>query len=194
MNVLVIPEDFRKDQYILKPIIKAMFGYLGKPKARIDICNPPLLGGVGEALKWSRIEEILEIYPTVDVFLLCIDRDGNPSRHQKLRTLEQKAAQLLSKPSIMIAENAWQELEVWTLAGHELPKDWSWKAIRADPDPKEMYFLPFAEQQGFDRTMTNLAYKRLSEQAASRYKKVRQRCPEDIAQMEDRINTWLTAQ
>ena len=28
MNVLVIPEDFRKDQYILKPIVQAMMADL----------------------------------------------------------------------------------------------------------------------------------------------------------------------
>lgn len=29
MNVLVIPEDFRKDQYVLKPIVAAMLGSIG---------------------------------------------------------------------------------------------------------------------------------------------------------------------
>lgn len=38
MNVLVIPEDFRKDQYMLKPIISAMMKKLGNPRAKVKIC------------------------------------------------------------------------------------------------------------------------------------------------------------
>lgn len=60
MNVLVIPEDFRKDQYVLKPIIKAMMAQLGKPRAKVRVCSDPLLGGVTEALKWDRIKQILQ--------------------------------------------------------------------------------------------------------------------------------------
>ena len=35
MNVLIIPEDFRKDQYILKPILEAMLAAVGKPQAKV---------------------------------------------------------------------------------------------------------------------------------------------------------------
>ncbi len=52
MNVLVIPEDFRKDQYVLKPIIQKMMQAIGL-SARVEVCRDPLLGGVGEALKWE---------------------------------------------------------------------------------------------------------------------------------------------
>ncbi len=37
MNVLVIPEDFVKNQYVLRPIIDAMLKYLGKPKPKVTI-------------------------------------------------------------------------------------------------------------------------------------------------------------
>ena len=46
MNVLLIPEDFRHDQYILKPIFEALLGDLGRPSARVRVCIDPLLGGV----------------------------------------------------------------------------------------------------------------------------------------------------
>jgi hypothetical protein len=62
VNILVIPEDFRKDQYILKPIIVAMMEALGKPSARVEICRDPLLGGIDQTLKWDRIRDILEQY------------------------------------------------------------------------------------------------------------------------------------
>ena len=46
MKILVIPEDFRKDQYILKPIITAMMAKLGKPRTKVMVCQDPLLGGI----------------------------------------------------------------------------------------------------------------------------------------------------
>lgn len=56
MNVLLIPEDFRKDQYILKPLFIRLFGIIGR-RARVRVCQDPLLGGVGEALKSERLKE-----------------------------------------------------------------------------------------------------------------------------------------
>jgi len=52
MNVLIIPEDFRKDQYILKPIIEKMLAHMGL-RARVRVYTDPKLGGVGEALTRS---------------------------------------------------------------------------------------------------------------------------------------------
>ena len=44
MRVLVIPEDFRRDQYILKPLFKRLFSDMGKGNARNRVCQDPLLG------------------------------------------------------------------------------------------------------------------------------------------------------
>jgi len=49
-NVLVIPEDFRTDQYVLKPIIERMMANIGV-RACVRVCMAPKLGGLGEALK-----------------------------------------------------------------------------------------------------------------------------------------------
>ncbi len=37
MNVLVIPEDFRKDQYLLKPLFTRLFSEIGRPRARVEV-------------------------------------------------------------------------------------------------------------------------------------------------------------
>ena len=87
MTVLVVPEDFRKDQFILKPLLSRLLASLGKPRATVRICQDPLLGGVEEALKTERIAEIVDRY-RVQVILLCIDRDGNPGRRRRLDQLE----------------------------------------------------------------------------------------------------------
>jgi hypothetical protein len=190
MNVLVIPEDFRKDQYILKPIIAAMLVAVGGPRATVRVCQDPLLGGIGEALKWERIEEILRRYRyQVDLFLLCVDRDGEAGRRDQLDRLERQAATSLGEGCLLLAENAWQELEVWTLAGHDFLPGWRWAAIRAERDPKERYFAQLARQ----RTLLlepGGGRKTLSEEAARRYGRIRRRCPQDIAALEDRIRAW----
>ena len=89
MNVLIIPEDFRKDQYILKPLFTGLFPDLGKPHANVKICQDPLLGGVEEALKSERISEVIRKHAGMtDIFVLCVDRDGNGNRRKRLDRIE----------------------------------------------------------------------------------------------------------
>lgn len=191
MNVLVIPEDFRKDQYMLKPIISAMMKKLGNPRAKVKICQDPLLGGVSEALKWERIEEVINQYKGMfNLFLLCVDRDGKEGRKMSLENIEQQAVNILPGGKLLLAENAWQEIEVWVLAGHNLPGDWNWQAIRNEINPKETYFLRFAEQKNL-LDSSEEGRKTLAEEAARRYDRIRQLCPEDIAELENRINSWI---
>lgn len=190
MNVLVIPEDFRKDQYMLKPIITAMMEALGKPKTKVRVCQDPLLGGINEALKWERISEIIERYKgMVNLFLLCVDRDGKEGRREMLDKIEQQAANILTGGRLLLAENAWQEIEVWVLAGHDLPADWNWQFIRNEINPKETYFLPFAAQLHV-LDAPGEGRKLLAQEAVRRYSRIRQLCPEDIAVLENRINSY----
>lgn len=190
MNVLIIPEDFRKDQDVLKPIIQKMLIALGRAKAKVVVLKDPLLGGIGEALKWERINEIIdENKGMVNLFLLCVDRDSVPARREKLDKLEQKAKEVLPPNRAFLAENAWQELEVWILAGHrDLPSEWVWADVRSDRDPKEAYFIPFAKQKGALQEY-NQGRKTLANQAD--YNRIRQLCPEDIQNLENRIKSWL---
>ncbi len=75
MNVLVIPEDFRYDQYILKPLFERLFATLGRRRVRIRVCQDPLLGGVDEALKSERIREVVDQHRGMtDIFILCVGR------------------------------------------------------------------------------------------------------------------------
>jgi hypothetical protein len=89
MNVLIIPEDSRKDKFILKPLFKSLFRSIGKRRTRIRVCEDPVLGGVGEALKPERIAEVVKKHRGMtDIFVLCIDRDGDTNRRQRLNHLE----------------------------------------------------------------------------------------------------------
>lgn len=193
MNVLVIPEDFRKDQYMLKPIIEAMMRDVGKPKAKVRVCQDPLLGGIDQALKWERIEEIINRYKgMVNLFIMCVDRDGKEARKAVLGNIEKEAANILTSGRLLLAENAWQEIEVWVLAGHNLPSNWNWQEIRKEVHPKENYFLPFAKMRSL-LDEPGEGRKTLTEEAAQQYRRIRQLCPEDIAALEDRIRSWLAS-
>ena len=192
MRVLVIPEDFTRDQYILKPLVEAMLKHLNRPRVKVTICRDPQLGGIAQATNWEQIEEILERYMMYDLFLLCVDRDGKAGRRDKLDELEQLAQARLPQKSAFFAENAWQEIEVWVLAGHDLPAEWQWQTIRQELDPKELYFLPLAQSKGLPTNELELVYKTLTKEATPRYSsRIRKLCPEDIASLENKIANWM---
>ncbi len=189
MNVLIIPEDFTHDQHILKPIIEKMLSAIGKPKAKVRVLRDPILGGIGEALKWERLKEIIdERKGMTTLFLLCVDRDGNPNRKEQLDKIEANAKEILSSDRLFLAENAWQELEVWLLAGHsDLPTTWKWEDVQNERDPKELYFMPFATKKGVVNEQSQ-GRKKLAEQAD--YRRISQLCGE-VRSLESRIEVWL---
>lgn len=191
MNVLIIPEDFRKDQYVLKPLVQAMMAAVGKPRAKVRVCQEPLMGDVNQALKWERIQQVLDRYRNmVDLYLLLVDRDGDVHRRERIDKIEAKAAEVLTAPRLLVGENAWQEIEVWVLAGYDLPSDWAWTEVRSHPHPKEAYFEPFARMQKLSEGPDG-GRGVLAEKAAARYERVRQLCPEDIGALERRIRGFI---
>ena len=184
MRVLLIPEDFRKDQYILKPIFERLFSNLGRPSARVRVCQEPLLGGDGEALKSERMAEIVEGYPMVDIFILCVDRDGRLGRRQRLDHLEQE----FGVARTFFAENGWEEIETWVLAGLALPNELSWEDVRAEVQVKELYFDPYVAQRGLADTPGG-GRKPLGEEASRHIHTIRQKCPEDFDRLALRLET-----
>ena len=183
MNVLVIPEDFRNDQYILKPLFSRLFAHIGNRRARISVCQDLLLGGVGEALKSERIQEIVEQHQGMtDVFVPCVDRDGVMGRRQRLNQIEE----LFGIRRTFLAENAWEEIETWALAGLDLPKEWNWADVRAEINVKERYFDVLAERRGVADGPGG-GRKALGEEAARRIPGIRQKCAEDFDSLARRI-------
>jgi hypothetical protein len=192
MRVRIIPEGVQHDHLILKPIFKTMFGQLGKGYAKIDIHSPKVRGF--EAVRSTdHIRGVITNFPAVDLFVLCVDRDGEPRRREALNDLERKISKILPSPRLFLAEHAWQEVEVWALAGIDwrLKPKWTWDAIRNERDAKEVYFEPIAKDRLlFDQP--GQGRKELGEEAARNYAKVRQNCPE-VRELEDRIRRWIQA-
>ena len=181
MNVLIIPEDFRNDQHILKPLFERLVN--NRRSVHIRICQDPLLGGVVEALKSSNMEYILERYRgMVDVFILCVDRDGDTNRRQSLNRLEDE----FNNGRIFLAENAWEEIETWVLAGLDLPNDWRWADVRAEVHVKETYFDPLVAERGLSASPGG-GRKVLGEEASRHIDAIRQKCPDDFGALARRL-------
>lgn len=183
MNVLIIPEDFRQDQYLLQPLFRQLFKSIGKPRARVSVCTDPLLGGVNEAMKSERVAEIIEQYGGMtDIFILCVDRDGQMGRRQRLEEIESEFG---TEPTFL-AENAWEELETWALAGLDLPDDWQWRDVRAEVHVKERYFDQLAQTVGVADAPGG-GRKPLGEEASRRISAIRHKCPEDFDSLAKRL-------
>ena len=191
-NVLIIPEDFRKDQAILKPIIEALFKYLDKPRANVVVCRDPLFGGISNVMSWERLSPVLNRYRgSFQIILLLVDRDGHEGRRVALNGLEATSA--TNYPGLQfLAENAWQEVEVWALAGcTDLPAEWQWREIRAEINPKERFYSTYSQLRGFSQ-LEHEGRKEIATAAAAQYPRIRTLCPEDIQVLEARIQQVLS--
>ena len=187
MRVLIIPEDSRRDKDILKPLFESLFKSIGKPRTRVQVCENPVLGGVVEALKSERITEIVnDNEGMTDIFILCVDRDGNAGRRQRLNSLEGE----FGAKRTFFAENAWEELETWVLAGLDLPAGWNWQSVRAEIQVKETYFKPLVDERNLSRAPGG-GRKPLAEEAARRVGVIRQKCPEDFDALARRLEAAL---
>ena len=187
MKVLIIPEDFRKDQFILKPLFSGLFRAIGKPHARVVVCKDPLLRGIGEALKSERIAAVVKKHDGMtNIFILCVDRDGDKNRHQRLKDLEKE----FGTARTFFAENAWEEIETWLLAGVDLPQDWRWQDVRAEVSVKENYFKPLAEQRGVVSTPGE-GREVLGKEAARKIPTIRKKCHEDFDSLAQRLETFI---
>ena len=173
MRLLIIPEDFRHDQYILRPLFERLAQSAGR-RVRIEVCRDPLLGGVTEALKIERLSEIVQQYRgMMDIFVLCVDRDGEERRRQQLDSIERE----FKSETVFLSENAWEEIETWVLAGLALPAAWSWADVRGEVQVKETYFEPLARKRELHHT-PGRGRKPLALEAARNIAAIRQKCHE----------------
>jgi hypothetical protein len=182
-KVLVIPEDFTKDEHILKPLAERILQDLGKPNARVEVCRDPNFGGIGEALKIKRLRKVIAQYCTSDLFILLVDRDGETGRDAAVSQIEATLqCEIAASGRRFVASLAWQEVEVFILAGHELPSGWSWREIRADPDVKNTYF----QRMAASKNTTGLPHdgrKKLMAEAMQNWNRIKSLCPEDIGSL-----------
>ena len=148
LRVMIIPEDPTYDRYIVQPIVEALLASLGR-SARVETLMNPHMQGIEDAIATS--PDVVARYPQHDVFVLVLDRDGNPGRAERLTALQEQIREGVRPDKPFLYCLAEQEVEVWLLAAQwtacrrEYPS-WSWADVRAAVDVKERYFQPFFQQ------------------------------------------------
>jgi hypothetical protein len=176
VRVLVIAEDPRLDQYMLKPLIQAALEHAGRPRAKVQVCQDPGQRGDSTVISQSAILNLIELYPMNDLYILCVDRDCNQGRPSALADLEAAVNRQLQGQRF-VACCGQEELEVWVLAGMT-DLDAQWNAVRSHCHPKENFFQPHTEKRKVIDT-PGRGRKLLGEEAAAQYaSRVRKMCPE----------------
>jgi hypothetical protein len=187
LKVLVIPEDFTKDEHILKPLVERILTESGLT-AQVQVCRDPNFQGVHAALNLDALRSrVLARYPMVDLFILIADRDGNAGRKVRTDEIEMTLTGELADRRNFLAEVAWQEAEVFILAGHDLPQGWSWKEIRADSDVKNTFFKRLVALRGTEK-QPHGGRKKLMAEAIVNWQRIKTRCPEDVGALINRVS------
>ena len=185
-NVLVITEDYVQDEHVVGPLVEKIFQHLGK-KARVLVCRNPRFRGIKECTNFELVKEkVIKAYPMVDLFLLLIDRDAEPNRRQSLTNLEDRIQEHLKSNQTFLTEHAFQEVEVWAMAGQDLPSNWSWQEIRAERDSKERFYVPLAKEKGL-LNFPHQGRKQMTQDSLKNWSRILQRCPKDIGRLIERI-------
>jgi hypothetical protein len=198
-NVLVVTEDFTKDAAVVVPVVEKVLMEVGKPRALVRACTEPNFGGISEAMRFERLrDEVIGEYPSVHLFVLLFDRDGQDgqqgrkNRDEAAAFLENRLKELLQAPRRSVVTLAWQEVEAFVLAGHDLAEGWSWRDIRADSDVKNTYFKQLVNLKGTAR-YPHEGRKTLMAEAIKNWARIKSRCPEDIGALIAKLGPSLAA-
>jgi hypothetical protein len=117
------------------------------------------------------------------LFVLLIDRDGQAGRETAVARVEAElGAEVSKRGAQFIAELARQEVEVFILAGHDLPDHWSWQSVRGDPDVKNTFFRELVRLKGTSR-LPHDGRKKLMAEAIRNWTRIKNRCPEDVGSL-----------
>lgn len=187
MRVLVIPEDQHTDQFIVKPVLEALFADLGKP-ARVVVLPEPRLRGAEDALDQELIGEIVrENAAMTDLFVLVVDRDCNRQKHEEKASARESES--TAAGARFVACLAIQEIECWLLALYEQEEiGASWSEVREHCDPKEAYAEPLLD--GLGHVGPGGGRKAAMRRLSGHWKRLLSRCPE-VGDLRTRIQQLL---
>lgn len=184
-DVLIVPEDFTYNGYILGPLVKRMLSECGRPNAIVSPPKGPQPRGYEHAKALLRTR-YFDLYRHMNLLLFLPDADGK-DRSAEFRSLEEEADRQGAR---LVCCAAKEEVEVWLLAGHrERLGQQPWQTIRSDTSVKENVFQPFLQEYGDPRAPGD-GRDILMEQTLNGYGALLQLCPE-LAELERRIREIL---
>lgn len=198
MNVLVIPEDAKYDRHMLQPIMKRMIERWLEIPANVTVMDKMKLGSLSQATARDTLRHVINQYRMVDLFILCLDQDDRSDdaaadQTEDIETAMREHLDRRGRPDdAFFTIVAKREIEAWVLIGGEESGDWTYTEVRQEPQVKERYFEPYAEQRGVDEGQFG-GRRPLGEEAARNYRTVRQHCDE-LQVLEEKIQGWWGAQ
>lgn len=117
-QVLVVPEDPTRDEYILRQVVETVVAAAGVRSGRIQILRSGQPYGYEAAARYCR--DYLGAWRQIDLFLFMPDRDGPPDLEgqNRLHELETLESNVRDKGQWLLTCAAVEEVEVWMMAGH----------------------------------------------------------------------------
>lgn len=183
-DVLIVPEDFTYNGYILEPLVRKMLARCGRPNANVAPPKGPWPKGYEHAKTLLRAR-YFDLYRHMDLLLFLPDADGK-DRHVELQALEEEA----SREGVrLLCCAAKEEVEVWLLAGHQTRLEQRWLDIRSDASVKENVFQRFLADHGNPKAPGG-GRSRLMAETLKGYDALLKLCPE-LAELERRIRQIL---
>ena len=179
-DVLIVPEDFTYNGYILGPLVKRMLSECGRPNAIVIPPKGPQPKGYEHAKDLLRTR-YFDLYRHMNLLLFLPDADGK-DRDAEFRSLEEEAGRQGVR---LLCCAAKEEVEIWLLAGHRQRLPQPWQTIRSDTSVKENVFQPFLQEYG-DPKAPGGGRDVLMGQTLNGYGALLQLCPE-LAELERRI-------
>jgi hypothetical protein len=135
IRITIACEDHTLDQYVAKPILKALLSHLGKPNADVRMVTNPRIGGISQ-LK-SNVCNILELYGAISALVIFIvDGDCAAGRSHSFRQLA-STCEHGDKAIVVVAR---EEVEVWALWGSRPKLGAPWADVLAECHPKERFY------------------------------------------------------
>ena len=183
MTVLIVPEDFRKDQFVLKASFREAPCLIGQAARDGESVSGPAPRWrrrsveAGNGLRRSSSDTV----ERRDIIVLCIDRDGRAGRRQRLNQLEETFGERF------LGAEAWEEIETWVLAG--LTPSWELElGRRASRGGRQRAVLRrTGETARASAARPDGGRSELAEEAASRIDGIRRKCSEDFDALAQRI-------
>lgn len=78
---MVVTEVPTRDRYIVKPLVERLFEDIGS-HGDIQVLANPHIRGIEQA--FASVSNVVARYPTVDIFIVVLDRDADPNRADRI--------------------------------------------------------------------------------------------------------------
>lgn len=184
-RVMFVCEDHTLDQYILRPVLKSLLNYLGKPKADVRAVTDPKLSGIGD-LRRDMCSIVTRYTVVSDLLIIAVDGDCVEDRQS---SFEEALAQCPGHEKALVVV-ARQELEVWAIWGSKDELGDGWSTITQECHPKETYFEGLAKPG--DARRPDRGRTRLTSLSLGRgWRSLAQGCPE-LGELEARVRPRLS--